>query len=274
MTGRPLPLAEVGDEQVFGGKAAALGTAVREGLPVPAGVALSVHLVAALAGAGSAGEAARARVREAAEELGGPLAARSSAVGEDGAASSFAGQHLTVLNVRPVDVVAVVLRIAASSRSESALAYRRARGALPEPACGVVLQRLVPAETAGVAFSADPVTGADEVVVEASWALGEAVVDGLVVPDLFRLAPDGRVLTQVVGRKDRAVVPRPGGGTTTVAVPPERARRPCLEPADLAALAALARTCDRVFGGPSDVEWAAAGGAVSLLQRRPITTLG
>jgi pyruvate,water dikinase len=170
--------------------------------------------------------------------------------------------------------VAAAQRIADSCRSESALAYRRARGDTSEPACGVVLQRLVPAEAAGVLFSADPVTGADEVVIEAGWCLGEAVVDGLVVPDLFRLAPDGRVVSQVVGCKDRAVVPRPGGGTTTVAVASERSRRPCLGPADLAALAALAHTCDRVFGGPSDVEWAAAGGTVSLLQRRPITTLG
>ena len=91
--------------------------------------------------------------------------------------------------------------------------------------CGVVLQRLVPAEAAGVLFSVDPVTGADELVVEASWALGEAVVGGLVIPDRYRLDRDGRVVEQVIGHKDRAVVPRPGALSITSFTPASRARR-------------------------------------------------
>jgi pyruvate,water dikinase len=261
----------VEDESAFGGKAVSLGLALRSGLPVPPGIALPVALVADL----PADPSARDAVRTAARELGGPLAVRSSAVGEDGAASSFAGQHLTVLNVADPDaVVEAVMRVVESGGSASALAYRRARGDASAPRCAVVLQRLAPAEAAGVLFSADPVTGADVLVVEASWALGEAVVEGLVIPDLFRLDHDGHVLEQSLGYKDKAVVPRPGGGTAIVDLPPERSRQPCLGPADLAALADLAHRCDRVFGGPSDVEWASAGGAVSLLQRRPITALG
>ncbi len=270
MTRPPLSLSAVEDEDAYGGKAVALGLALRSGLPVPPGIALPADLVAVVASDLSAREA----VCTAARELGGPMAARSSAVGEDGARSSFAGQHLTVLNLwEPDAVVDAVVRVAESASAPSALSYRRSRGDEAAPRCGVVLQRLVPAVAAGVLFSRNPVSGDDEVVVEASWALGEAVVDGLVIPDLFRLDREGHVLEQVVGAKDRAVVPRPGGGTTTVPVDAAHAHRPCLATDQLAALAGLARRCDEVFAGPSDLEWAVTGADVALLQRRPITTL-
>jgi pyruvate,water dikinase len=266
----PLPLGVVEDGAAYGGKAVALGLALRAGLPVPRGIALPADLVAAV----PTDPAARDTVRAAARELGGPMAARSSAAGEDGTTASFAGQHLTVLNLWADDAVAdAVVRVAESACSPSALAYRRSRGDGSPPRCGVVLQRLVPAVAAGVLFSRNPVSGADELVVEASWALGEAVVDGLVVPDLFRLTPEGDVLELVVGDKDRAVVPQPGGGTATVPVDAVRARRPCLDEGHLHALAGLARRCDEVFCGPSDVEWAVTASDVALLQRRPITTL-
>lgn len=265
----PLPLGEVTDARSYGGKAAALGTAVRAGLPVPQGVALPGPLVEAM----DRSPAAREVVRLVAQELGGPLAARSSAADEDGTRASFAGQHLTVLNLETAEQsVDAVGRVAASARSVSAMAYRRLRGADEEPCCGVVLQRLVPATVAGVLFSRNPVTGDDELVVEASWSLGEAVVDGLVTPDLYRLDRSGGLVERIVGTKDRAVVPRPRGGTDTVVVPLERVHRPCLLAGHLVALAALARRCDKVFGSPSDLEWALATDDLALLQRRPITT--
>jgi pyruvate,water dikinase len=199
---------------------------------------------------------------------------RSSAVGEDGDGASFAGQHLTVLNVRDADAaVAAVAAVAASACAESALAYRRGHGDDSVPRCGAVLQRLVPATAAGVMFTRDPLTGADQVVVEAGWALGEAVVSGLVTPDRYRLDRTGRVLERVLGTKDLAVVPAPAGGTTTVRLDAARAARPCLRDDQLAALAELGRRCDEVFGGPSDVEWAFAGDRLSLVQRRPVTAL-
>nr|WP_239521946.1 PEP/pyruvate-binding domain-containing protein [Geodermatophilus sabuli] len=210
-------------------------------------------------------------VRALARALPAPLAVRSSVVGEDGARTSFAGQHLTVLNVTEPDAVAqAVARVGASAHSPSALAYRRSWGVSRPPRCGVVLQHLVDPVAAGVLFSRHPVSGADELVVEAAWGLGTVVGEGLVVPDRFRLDPDGRLLDRVVGRKDRAVVARPGGGTLVVEVAAERAGRPCLGTAELTALADLARRCDEVFGGPSDVEWAWTPDGLSLLQRRPV----
>lgn len=268
----PCALRYARDEQAYGGKAVALGTATRAGLPVPPGVALPVGLVAAVQ---DGDLASRGLVRRAAEQLGLPVAVRSSAVGEDGVGSSFAGQHLTLLNVCGAEQVAdAVAEVGASALAAAALAYRRARGDDSAPCSGVVIQQQVPADVAGVLFTRHPVTGADELVVEASWALGEAVVSGLVTPDLFRLERGGRLIEQVLGDKDVAVVPRQGGGTATASVDADRARRPCLDLDQLQQLAELAERCDAVFGAVSDLEWAFAGGRLVLLQRRPLTTTG
>jgi pyruvate,water dikinase len=136
---------------------------------------------------------------------------------------------------------------------------------------GVVVQELVPADVAGVLFTRDPVTGAAERVIEASWGLGEAVVGGWVVPDRFRLDRRGRVLERTAGEKDVALRAGPAG-TEEVAVAGADVRAPCLDDAQLAALHALAEACDAVYGTPEhDIEFAFAHGAVFLLQRRPIT---
>jgi pyruvate,water dikinase len=136
---------------------------------------------------------------------------------------------------------------------------------------GVVIQELVPAEVAGVLFTRNPVTGAVERVIEASWGLGEAVVAGLVVPDRYRLDTRGRVIEWSAGEKDIAVRAGPGG-TAEVAVAGPAVHAPCLNDAQLAALHVLVEACDTIYGTcEHDIEFAFAGGAVFLLQRRPIT---
>jgi pyruvate,water dikinase len=257
------------DEAAYGGKAAQLSVAARAGLPVPKGVALSVDFAAAVA----AGEAGTLRALEAATaSLRWPLAARSSAVGEDTATASFAGQHLTCLNVssRP-ELVDAVRAICASAQEESALAYRERMRIDGEPRIGVVVQELVPAERAGVLFSCNPIDGADELVIEAAWGLGEAVVAGLVTPDRFRVSREGRVLERAIGVKDVAVRPAAQGGTQQTAVIAELVRTPCLEDAHLDRLRELAGRCEDAFGGKQDLEWAFAGNELYLLQRRPVT---
>jgi pyruvate, water dikinase len=257
------------DEASYGGKAAQLSVAARAGLPVPNGVALSVDCAAAVA----AGEAGALRALEAATgSLRWPLAARSSAVGEDSATASFAGQHLTCLNVSsPAKLVEAVGAICASARAESAIAYRERMRIEGEPRIGVVAQELVPAERAGVLFSCNPIDGADELVIEATWGLGEAVVAGFVTPDRFRLSRDGRVLERAIGVKDVAIRPAPQGGTEQKEVPAELFRRACLEDSDLDRLRQLASRCEQAFGGKQDLEWAFAGDDLYLLQRRAVT---
>jgi pyruvate,water dikinase len=133
-----------------------------------------------------------------------------------------------------------------------------------------VVQALVEPAVAGVLFTRDPVTRADQIVVEATWGLGEALVSGLVTPDHYVLSPAGELLSQTIGDKDLAIVPT-DEGTAEVEVEPARRLLPCLDSDQLAALVDLAHACERLGGGPQDVEWALANGRLVLLQSRPIT---
>jgi pyruvate,water dikinase len=268
---RLAPLAEGLDANVYGGKAAQLAAAARAGLPVPPGIALSVELVEAIA---TGSRAAIADFERGWPLLRAPLAFRSSAVGEDSEEASFAGQHLTCLNLRSVaDGIEAVEAIWRSAHSDSALAYRRRLGLTRKPRMAVVAQELVDAECAGVLFTRNPLDGADELVVEAAWGLGEAVVAGLVTPDRFRVARDGAVLERVPGEKDLAVGLASDGGTEESAISSERVRALCLDDGRLAALALLAERCERAFPGALDLEWAFAGETLHLLQCRRVTTV-
>jgi pyruvate,water dikinase len=265
------PLDQRLDPARFGGKAAQLAAAARAGLPVPAGVALSVALVNAVA---RGDPSAAGEIERAASSLHPPLAVRSSAVGEDSDDTSFAGQHLTCLNVRSAaEAAAAVREIRHSAHDEAALAYRVRIGiGIDEPPrVGVLLQELVDADCAGVLFTRNPLDGADELVVEAAWGLGEGVVAGLVTPDRFRVRRDGTVLERVAGLKDVAVVRSPEGGTREAAIEEKRARTLCLTDRQLAELAQLGQRCEHVFGGARDIEWAYARGTLHLLQCRAIT---
>jgi pyruvate, water dikinase len=266
---KPAALTVELDDRVFGGKAAQLAVAMRAGLPVPAGVALPFGFVAAVA-AGDARQQLAAVLRM----LDFPLAARSSAVGEDSEQASFAGQHLTRLNLRSEpELVDAVCAIWDSARSPSALAYRERLGLPREPKMAVVVQELVDANSAGVLFSRNPLDGSDELVIEAAWGLGESVVAGLVTPDRFRLRRDGAVVERIPGLKDVAVRIDPQGGARQIKTPVELARVLCLDDAQLGALHALALRCDEVFGGSHDLEWAFAGDRLYLLQRRTLTAI-
>lgn len=266
---KAVALAEAHAESVYGGKAVQLGRAIRAGLPVPPGIALSFSLVEKVANGDDAGATA---LDEIWGKLRRPLAARSSAVGEDSEAASFAGQHLTRLNVlSPAELVDAVHAIWASARSPSALGYRARLGLAGEPKIGAVVQELVDPDCAGVLFSRNPLDGSDEIVIEASWGLGEAVVAGLVTPDRFRLSREGTVLERTVGVKDIAVRIALEGGTREAAVVDARRSVLCLDDATLGELRALNLRCEEVFGGDNDLEWAIAGGSVYLLQRRPVT---
>ncbi len=263
-------LADARDTALFGSKAVGLGQALRDGLPVPLGVALAGRVVEAVA---SSDEHVIEQVTESVRPLGGPLAVRSSAVDEDGADASFAGQHLTLLNVPGADQLSSALsEIWWSANSDSAITYRQRVGLFTRPSVGVVVQALVAPETAGVMFTQNPVTGADERVIEASWGLGEAVVAGRVIPDHYRVDRAGEVLERTAGRKDIAFRSLARGGTVEEAVAAELVERLCLDDDQLGALSHLADRCERVYGRARDIEWALADGTLYLLQCRAVTT--
>jgi pyruvate,water dikinase len=277
---RPLSAVRPDEEPLLGGKAVHLAAALRAGLPVPNGVALPFPLANAIAEGQHGVIASAGQMLAETLELGRGVAVRSSAVGEDGASASFAGQHLTVLGLNSVDaVIEAIRRVHASASAPSALAYRARMGVTGEVRVGVVIQQLVDPECAGVLFTRNPVTGADERVIEAAWGLGEVVVSGLVVPDRYRVDRDGHVLECTPGLKDVALRPGAssnGGGTEEAAVDEERARALCLDEARIARLHALAERCEAIFGGAQDLEWAFTArprDELFLLQRRAITTL-
>ena len=267
---KAVPFTRAREVSLYGSKAVGLGDAARQGLPVPPGVALSGDLVEAVA---SGDDKAIEKVAKAVTGLSAPFAVRSSAIDEDGASASFAGQHLTVLNVHsPADVPGAVREVWWSANSDSAITYRQRVGLFTRPSVGVVVQTLLNPDVAGVTFTEHPVTGADERLIEASWGLGEAVVAGLVVPDHFRLDRSGQVLERKAGRKRIAIRSLPNGGTFEQQVAPAQVTQFCLDDGKLAALGELALACEKVYGPRRDIEWAFQDGTLYLLQCRAITT--
>jgi len=265
-----VPFTRARETSLYGSKAVGLGEAARYGLPVPPGVALSGDLVEAVA---SGDLAAIEKLAKAVTALPAPFAVRSSAVDEDGATASFAGQHLTLLNVHSAaDVPGAVREVWWSANSDSAITYRQRVGQFTRPSVGVVVQTLLNPSVAGVMFTENPVTGADERLIEATWGLGEAVVAGLVVPDHFRLERSGHVLERKGGRKRIAIRALPNGGTFEQQVPPAQVNQLCLGDEQLAALGELALKCEKAYGPRRDIEWAYQDGTLYLLQCRAITT--
>ena len=213
------------NEAAIGGKAEGLIRLQELGLPVPPFVAVPV------------GE----EVDEAAvAALGEPLAARSSAVGEDAVERSAAGQYETVLGVTRETLLGAVARV--RSGTDRARAY----GVKGDVA--VVVQRQVPATRAGVAFSRDPVGGGDQVLIECALGGGEAVVSGEVTPDRYRVAGD-RIQARATG--------------TVRTLRDDEAHE----------VAGLVRTAEAAFGRPVDVEFCFEGRTLWLVQCRSITTL-
>ncbi|MCO1655742.1 PEP/pyruvate-binding domain-containing protein [Pseudonocardia humida] len=207
-----------------------------------------------------------------------PVAVRSSATAEDLPTASFAGQQDTYLNVVGTGAVLdAVRRCWASLWTDRAVAYRDTAGIDQRTvALAVVVQRMVDARSAGVLFTADPVSGGrTRTVLDASPGLGEAVVSGAVNPD--HVVVDGPADTAAVDYRpgDKAVEIRalPGGGTERV----ERAgaaHERTLTDAQVRELVALGRRVEAYYGSPQDIEWAYDGGGRAwLTQSRPITTL-
>ncbi|MGP9843623.1 PEP/pyruvate-binding domain-containing protein [Brachybacterium sp. 107] len=198
-----------------------------------------------------------------------PVAVRSSATAEDLEDASFAGQQETFLHVvGDAHLFEAVRGCWASLWSARALAYRARRGIDPaDVALAVVIQEMVPADAAGVLFTADPATGRrTETVISAAWGLGEAVVAGMV--DTAR----GRIASRTTADKAVMVVPAEHG-TTTVEVPSQRRRVPVLSDAQALDLARWGTRIATHYGAPQDVEWALVGTGFVITQARPIVAL-
>ena len=209
-----------------------------------------------------------------AELGGGAVAVRSSATAEDLPGAAFAGQQDTYLNVLGEDaVVQAVADCWASLWTDRAVAYRQRHRIDPRGlAIAVVVQRMVPADTAGVMFTANPVTGGrGEIVVDASPGLGEAVVAGRVTPEHYVLDRTGKALSFAPGGREVVISAAAGGGTQEN--PGAPGTGPELAADQLAELARLGQRAQQHFGRPQDIEWAVSGGVLYMLQSRPMTAL-
>jgi pyruvate,water dikinase len=264
---------EVNQEARYGGKAFQLGQIKRLGFPVPEGWALSVDFVEALV---AGNDKALQDLEKLLQDFKGAfLAVRSSAIGEDSREASFAGQHSTLLNIRSYEVILHAIRsIWESARTPSAIAYRKKMGLILDPQMGVVLQKIVQASTSGILFNQNPITKKRERVIEAAWGLGEIVVQGLVIPDFYRLDSNGQILEKRPGIKYKAIRLSPSGGTYEEEVPLRDQTALCLSDAQLLKLHQLVSDCEEAFQEDThDLEWAFENNHLYLLQRRTITTL-
>ncbi|MCC5036581.1 phosphoenolpyruvate synthase [Streptomyces sp. WAC 00631] len=237
---------------------------------------LGARLRRAVEGAAVPGEVAEAITRALAR-FGerAAYAVRSSATAEDLPTASFAGQQDTYLNVvGPAAVLEHVSRCWASLFTERAVTYRIGKGIDHRTVrMAVVVQRMVFPEASGILFTADPVTGHRKTAtVDAGFGLGEALVSGLVNPDVFTVR-DGEIVDRTIVAKQRAVHALPTGGTRDVAVDARRQEQPALTDAQVVRLVQLGRRIEACFGRPQDIEWCLEGDDFHIVQSRPITTL-
>jgi pyruvate,water dikinase len=273
-----------------GGKGASLARMTELGLPVPEGFVIPADVLATVVDA----EALRAAlpdhekaqaivaaaevpdaVAEAYAALGDdpPVAVRSSACAEDSDTASYAGQQETYLYVRGADAVRDRVRDCwASFFSERAIFYRQRKGSLDDLGMAVVVQRMVRSDVAGVLFTCDPVRGRrDRMVVEAVLGLGEAAVSGQVTPDHYILKRDGTIRKAQISSQPFEIVPIEAGGTEERELGDEGGEQKLGEH-QLRQLAKLGDDLEQRLGGPQDIEWALEGGALYVLQARPVTT--
>ena len=232
--------------EVVGTKAATLAHLASRGFRVPEGFVVTAAACDRILASSDIPQEVWAEVLSHLRQLGdGPLAVRSSGLEEDLAEASYAGQYDTVLGVEAPDAVSDAIgRCLASATSDQVQAYR---GSDARPPMAVLVQRMVPAEAAGVAFTANPVTGDDEVLVSAVKGLGDRLVSGEATPDEW-----------VVRGNEVSCVHAPEGS---------------LGQDQACAIAELAKAAERLFGSPQDIEWAIADGELFVLQARPITAL-
>jgi phosphoenolpyruvate synthase/pyruvate phosphate dikinase len=259
------------DADRFGGKSASLGELLQAGIPVPPGFAISTEAGQELTDALRRDIAAR--YAGLGEEVA--VAVRSSALGEDSAEATFAGQQDTYLWVRGIDAVCdAVAKCWASLYSTEAVSYRERFG-VENPAMGVTIQLMVDAAASGVMFTCNPVSGDRSMVaINASWGLGLAVVGGEVTPDDYLVSKiTGEIVKQTVNDKAVEYVPA-AHGTQRVDVDEARRNAPCLDADGVTTLVDVAKRVERHFGAPQDIEWAFdRDGELFVLQSRPVTGL-
>ncbi|HRB13743.1 MAG TPA: PEP/pyruvate-binding domain-containing protein, partial [Vicinamibacteria bacterium] len=304
------------DAAFAGGKAANLGELLGKGFPVPAGFVVSssayvrflerLDMEGELRGMGDAPRSelsqrcASVRARIEATDLPPALSAeilaaharltgtrgpdvlcavRSSATAEDLGAASFAGQHSTYYYVDAPHLLPMIRKCWASLWSPEAVSYRATHGIDGASVhMAVVVQEMIPSDISGVAFTANPVTGVrSELIIESSWGMGAAIVDGRVTPDRYIVEREGLRLRERRISDKRFMVAshlETGRDARLSEVPHAMRRRETLSAEQVQTVAEWSLRSEAHFGKPQDVEWAISQGRFHMLQSRPITVMG
>lgn len=260
---------------IYGGKVASLGEMFQAGIPVPNGFGISIEAHRDLGGKSFSDEF-KQELKTAFRSLGfDRVAVRSSAVAEDAADASWAGQLETYLNVDANGLEDAVRKCWKSVEASHVKAYASDKE-LGEDSLlvGVVVQGMVDSEASGVMFTVNPVTGKkDELMIEAAYGLGETVVQGIVTPDNLLVDTKNLAVSHFgIQVKEKMMVYR-NGENVILPVPDEIADRAVLREEHVLELAKLGLKISDHYGAPQDIEWARAKGKFFIVQARPITTL-
>lgn len=204
------------------------------------------------------------------------VAVRSSATAEDGKDHAWAGQLDSYLNVKSKDVIKNVQKCWASLFTPRAIFYRFEKG-LHEShiSVAVVVQKMVDSEKSGIAFSVHPVTeDRNQIIIEASWGLGEAIVSGQITPDSYVITKKPRDIVDVnISEKSRGLFRVKSGGNEWKDIEEIKANKQCLTEKEIMELSHLILKIENRYGFPCDIEWAFENGEFYITQSRPITTL-
>ncbi len=204
------------------------------------------------------------------------FAVRSSALDEDSSAHSFAGIHRTLLAIARGDVARAIIACWASALSPQAIEYRRENHlSLAHISIAVLIQPMLMPSSAGVAFTVDPITNnRDEMLINATYGLGEMLVSGYVTPDSLRLRKGNppALISQQLGAKATELIWQ-NGALKRLPVSSERRQQFALSAAQQENLARELQRIESTFGAPQDVEWAYQDDRLFILQSRPVTTV-
>ena len=296
---------------IAGGKGAQLGEMTKAGIPVPPGFVVLTHsfdlflaengLVGKIDGlvngldekdtakvnktsetirkiiaAGTIPQKIAKGIHEEFDKLGAEfVAVRSSATAEDAAAASWAGELETYTNVTDGGIVDAVKKCWSSLFTPRALVYRITQGMRDKRvSVGVVIQKMVQSEVAGVAFTANPVTNdLNQMIIEAGWGLGESVVSGSITPDNYVIDKKKNLVLDVTVNAQEEMIARVRHESKTVPVPAGMREKQKLPGQAIMRLADVCKRIEKHYGKPQDIEWALENGKIYIVQTRPVTTL-
>ncbi|MEK6886119.1 MAG: PEP/pyruvate-binding domain-containing protein, partial [Nanoarchaeota archaeon] len=203
------------------------------------------------------------------------VAVRSSATTEDLAAASFAGQQETYTNIKGnKELILAIKKCFASLYTARAVYYRKKKGFKESEALlSAVIQRMVNSDKSGVAFTKNPVSGANEMIVEAVFGLGEGIVSGKIKPDHYVVNPDLEIIEKKIADKKVAIVRQANGEEKTVTLTPEKSKQQVMTDAEIKSLAYTAQKIEEHYKKAQDIEFAVETGRIFIVQTRPVTTI-